>query len=308
MNIDPTNGPVSASLEVLSRADHAGGDHTSGSPELVAQWDQAAERIEIGSEEGRTVWRSWGRGRPLLLLHGGSGSWRHWIRNLGPLLPERRLLAPDLPGLGESTLPHPATLERVVTLVGGGLERLLPGGERCEVIGFSFGSLVAGGIAARLGERVSTLVLVGASGLGLPRGDVRLQRVRDKTGQDRFDAHRTNLERLMFADAAKIDDVALAIQAWNSDHARLRSVGLSPSDVLMQALRSSSARLCGIWGARDAVALPTLADRISRLQSLQQGADIRTVAGAGHWVAYEAADDFNAMVVEMLGDPGGAAR
>ena len=24
----------------------------------------------------------WGEGRPLVLLHGGTGSWMHWVRNV----------------------------------------------------------------------------------------------------------------------------------------------------------------------------------------------------------------------------------
>ena len=26
----------------------------------------------------KVSWRSWGKGTPLVLLHGGYGSWRHW--------------------------------------------------------------------------------------------------------------------------------------------------------------------------------------------------------------------------------------
>ncbi len=41
--------------------------------------------------------------------------------------------------------------------------------------------------------------------------------------------------------------------------------------------------------------------RIAVLRSLRAGADVRTIEGAGHWVAYEAAEAFNAMANEMLG-------
>ena len=65
----------------------------------VTRWDGTAERFETPCGDGRMVWRSWGSGRPILLLHGGAGSWRHWIRTL-PALSHRRVLAPDTPGLG----------------------------------------------------------------------------------------------------------------------------------------------------------------------------------------------------------------
>ncbi len=290
-------------LDALTLRPAVAGQRATAIPAEVARWDADAKRLEIGAPGARTVWRLWGDGAPLLLLHGGSGSWRHWIRNLGALLPGRLILAPDIPGLGESDLPEPVSLDAVVARVVAGLEQILGNGEACQVMGFSFGALVSGGVASRLQERISTVVLVGASGLGLPRGDVTLHRVRDRVGPARIDAHRANLASLMLADPANIDALALAIQAWNSDHARLRSVGLSPSDVLLPSLRASTARLRAIWGARDAVALPTLPQRIALLRSLQPGADIRTIEGAGHWVAYEAAEAFNAMANEMLGAP-----
>ncbi len=44
--------------------------------------DAAATRQETQLGTGRMVWRSWGSGPALVLLHGGSGSWRHWVRNI----------------------------------------------------------------------------------------------------------------------------------------------------------------------------------------------------------------------------------
>ena len=43
-----------------------------------------------------------GAGPTLLLLHGGTGSWTHWVRNIGPLSRRFSLMVPDLPGMGES--------------------------------------------------------------------------------------------------------------------------------------------------------------------------------------------------------------
>ena len=51
------------------------------------------------------VWRVWGSGEPLVLFHGGSGSWTHWIRNIPELSRHYELWVPDIPGLGDSAMP-----------------------------------------------------------------------------------------------------------------------------------------------------------------------------------------------------------
>ena len=50
-------------------------------------------------------YREVGSGPPLVLLHGGYGSWMHWIRNVGPLARQFTVIAPDMPGLGDSATP-----------------------------------------------------------------------------------------------------------------------------------------------------------------------------------------------------------
>ncbi len=270
----------------------------------VARWDAAANRSETPCGDGKLVWRSWGQGRPLLLLHGGAGYWRHWIRNLAALTAHHRVFAPDLPGLGDSDMPphQPWTVVETARLVADGLVRQLPPNTCFDVMGFSFGTLISGGVAASRQDRVGRIVLVGASGLGFARGDIVLEKVRGKTGEVLMEAHRTNLERLMIADPQRVDAQALAIQDWNTTHARLRSVGLSATSVLRDLLQGVPARLSAIWGGQDAVARKTLAERRQALQALQPDADVRIIPRAGHWVAYEAADTFNTMAAEMLGD------
>ena len=51
--------------------------------------------------DGTMVWRRWGPTHPtsansLVLLHGGSGSWRHWIRNIEALAVDRAVWASEL--------------------------------------------------------------------------------------------------------------------------------------------------------------------------------------------------------------------
>ena len=64
-----------------------------------------AERRTTPCGDGEVVWRLFGAGPPLVLIHGGSGSWNHWIRNIPELARHHRLLLPDLPGHSGSAMP-----------------------------------------------------------------------------------------------------------------------------------------------------------------------------------------------------------
>src|SRR5437763_9356025 len=68
--------------------------------ELVDGIAAEAERCETPCGDGSMVWHCWGSGLPLVLLHGGYGSWSHWIRNVLPLSRSFRVIPPDPPGLG----------------------------------------------------------------------------------------------------------------------------------------------------------------------------------------------------------------
>ena len=97
------------------------------------------------------VWRVWGNAQPLVLLHGASGSWTHWIRNIAPLATRFRVLVPDLPGFGDSDLPYePRTAEMLADLVASGLDAVLSPSMEFDMAGFSFGGIIAGLVAARM--------------------------------------------------------------------------------------------------------------------------------------------------------------
>src|SRR5713101_4198486 len=96
---------------------------------LVAGIAAEADRIETPCGDGTMVWRCWGGGPPLVLLHGGYGSWMHWIRNVPPLSRQFRVIAPDLPGLGESAIPpEPWTAAGLAAIIGEGLDIVLARG------------------------------------------------------------------------------------------------------------------------------------------------------------------------------------
>jgi len=262
-----------------------------------------AQRIETPCGAGTMVWRVWGSGPPLILLHGGYGSWTHWIRNVLVLARRFTVIAPDLPGLGESsTPPEPHTAEGLAAIIVEGLDIVLSKDAAPHIAGFSFGGVLGGHVAAQLGDRLRALTLVGSNGLGLVRQPTTLQRVpAGVSAEEALAVHRRNLGALMIADPAKIDELAVYIQSQNAPRGRVRSRRFSRADTLARALPLVKARLDGIWGARDATAYPHLDERARVLRSFQPGARFEVIAGAGHWVQYEAAERFNPLLAEIAG-------
>jgi 2-hydroxy-6-oxonona-2,4-dienedioate hydrolase len=260
-----------------------------------------AQRLETPCGDGSMVWRVWGSGPPLVLLHGGYGSWMHWIRNVTPLSRRFTVAAPDLPGLGDSaTPPEPHTAEGLAGIIVEGIDAVFPSHAVLHLAGFSFGGVLGGHVAARLGDRVHAFTIVGSNGLGLVRQPTALQRLPEGASEvQALAVARHNVAALMIADPAKIDELAIYIQARNAPRGRIKSRRFSRADTLARALPRVKARIDGIWGERDATAYPHLDDRARALRSVQPAARFEAIPGAGHWVQYEAAERFNPLLAEL---------
>ncbi|MDB5381908.1 MAG: alpha/beta hydrolase [Rhodospirillales bacterium] len=273
-------------------------NQTEPLPALAA----AATRLTTpcGGDAGGLAWYRWGpeSGVPALLFHGGSGSWRHWARNIEALAAHRPVFAPDLPGLGTSSMPNdPFGPEEAAVALLMGVPEIVRG--RFHLVGFSFGAMVAGLVAAQA-QNLASLSLIGPAALGTLRQPVPLQKLRDKAGTDRREAHRANLNALMLHNPEAIDDTAIAIQEWNTVHARLRSRGFATSTRLRDALTHVTAPVQAVWGARDAVAYPALHERVDVLHATRPDATITLIPGTGHWAAYEAPDAVNNLLQDFL--------
>lgn len=271
-------------------------------PEALRLLALAARHTTDGGE-GDVVWHAWGEGRPLVLLHGGSGSWTHWIRNVEALAAAgRHVLVPDLPGFGDSARPSDGQdADAVAPVIAQGIRQLV-GDAPVDVAGFSFGGLVAALMAAAQPQRVRRLVLLGAPGLGLR--DKRLPLTSWRTLQDpaqRIEAHRSNLAALMLHKPQAVDDLAVALQAANVPRDRMHRRRLALTDILARTLPTLACPLDAIYGELDALyrdVLPALREKISTAPKF---GELVLVPGAGHWVQYEAAESVNRELLRLLG-------
>jgi pimeloyl-ACP methyl ester carboxylesterase len=272
---------------------------------ILDRIQQQATRYETPCGDGKMVWHLWdqsdGTAPVVALFHGGAGSWRHWIRTIPGLVPTYRVLVPDLPGLGESDFP-PDGIDAfaIAKIVADGIDAIVGAGTSYEVVGFSFGGTMAACVGALRGKRARSVTIIGSSGVGAMGSAVNLEKVRHLQGQQRRDTHRTNLNRLMIADPAKIDDLAIQIQDWNTVRSRLKTPSISRSGAIMKAIDQLQSPLNGMWGELDAPANPKGPERVAILRAHCPDADIRLVPKTGHWAAYESADIVNATLLEML--------
>lgn len=106
-----------------------------------------------------------GEGPVLLLIHGMAGTCANWREVIEPLAREHTVIAPDLPGHGESAAGGG---DYSIGGLATGLRDLLLvlGHERATLVGHSLGGGVAMQMAYLFPEMVERLVLVSSGGLG----------------------------------------------------------------------------------------------------------------------------------------------
>jgi len=129
----------------------------------------ATMRDEAGSIASRTAevtgvkmhYLTAGHGAPLILLHGYAETSLMW-KPIMPALGERfTVIAPDLPGIGDSAIPDKGLdMKSAATLIHG--LALSLGVQKAEVVGHDIGLMVAYAYAAQFPTEVQKLVLMDA--------------------------------------------------------------------------------------------------------------------------------------------------
>lgn len=274
---------------------------------LIARIDALSTHHDALHGGVRVRWRRFGTSEarpPLVLLHGGHGSWMHWLRNIEALSATRTLWLPDMPGFNESdAAPPPAPGEApigpLLDALGGTLDGLIGAGTEIDLGGFSFGGLTAAKFAQRRGH-VRRLALVGSGGHGTMRR-MTAQMINWRAARDREEERAAllhNLAALMLHDKAAIDALAFVIHDISCHGTRFRSKDVSQAGGLQAALDTFAGPQLLVWGEYDTTAdsRPLVAQLVAG-HPRRQGA---VVDGAGHWAQYERADEVNALLLRFL--------
>lgn len=247
-----------------------------------------------------------GSGPALVLLHGGRGSWNHWIRNIDELSQHYSLYIPDLPGFGASLrvardLPYDEYLALVARAVSS-----MTGNAPFLLAGFSFGSLTAallmGGALAPKMQRLSLLAPAGWGGDG-DIGREKRKTLRGVTSYaEKREVLRYNLAVSQLADPDKVTEETVDLQVYNITNTNYNSLGPGSQPLLLGALAKIRCPLQVMVGTGDISQKPSVVWRMARVREAAPHARIDLLEGAGHWAQYELPDAYNALLVDFLQD------
>jgi pyruvate dehydrogenase E2 component (dihydrolipoamide acetyltransferase) len=237
-------------------------------------------------------------GPPLVLLHGFGGDKDNWLLNIDALGAGRRVLAPDLPGHGETSKDVvDGDLNSLAAFVLAFLDALsIP---RAHFAGHSLGGAIAIAAARAAPECVASLSLIAPAGLGDAVNDAYLtgfieaQRRKDLKG----------VLHLLFNDPDLVGKDMLEgvsrFKRMDGVDAALRAIrdAVFPGGVVKEdvtgALAAYDGPVLALWGEADRVAPPPSG-------GLSGDVRLEIIRGAGHMPQLEAASEVNAMVEDFL--------
>ncbi len=252
-----------------------------------------------------------GAGRPLLLLHGLTGSLRTWDPFLDRFGTVARTVAVDLIGHGDSDAPLEPSRYAMDRCVADLVELLdLLGLDRVAVLGYSMGGRIALQLAATRPERVEA-VIVESGSPGLATSEERAaRRASDEAlavaiELDGVAAFVDRWERMpLFAPQARLPEEQRA--ALRTQRLRNRPVGLANSlrgmgtgqqESLWDRLETLRAPALVVVGELDEKYREIGAQMVARLPA----AALEVVPGAGHAVHVERPAELAKVVVRFLG-------
>jgi pimeloyl-ACP methyl ester carboxylesterase len=270
--------------------------------DYIGRLNQLEQRYEVDAHGLAICWRRFGAGRPLILLHGGHGSWMHWIRNLEALGKRYSVWVPDLPGYGDSDMPLGTSLDAVLAPMLTSLDAVIGDTDDFDLVGFSFGGLVAAHMAARC-PRVRRLALIGPAGHGgvrRARGQLRNWSQAHLAGdtQALTETMQHNLWVHMLHHSSSIDALATVVHTQSCVQTRFRSKALSRTAGLPLALTEFSGELLLAWGEHDVTAVPY--EVAAALSAGRSACRTSIVPNAGHWLQYEQPAIFNSLLLDWL--------
>lgn len=260
------------------------------------------QKIILSNENTKISFRIWGQSGPILvLLHGGYGSWMHFLKNVEELSKNFQVIVPDMPGFGESeSLPKVPNLDEYAQTLVDALSSLT-NGSNYNIIGFSFGSAIGSHMIKFAGDSVNRLTLVGYNRTGnMPFKRPKMLSWRAaKTEEELNTAQRHNLSVMMIHKQEKIDDMAINLQTLNTKGAKVRSLEIVASHDLPNRILNISQPIDIIWGEFDVTLINGIDDAQNRMKELIPDVKFHIIQNSGHWIQFEEYEKFNSTIEKI---------
>lgn len=243
----------------------------------------------------------YGRGRPVILLHGWLGSWGLWQETMAYLGQYYRTYALDFWGFGESGKKRETyQVTDFVSLVDQFMERM--GIIQAPLVGHSMGGTVSLLVALRYPERVSKVVVVGSpivgSSLALPLKFAGYRQIAyllfNMMGAFRFTMRLASpfiCRDPRFPDMMDRDLTSTTLESFLMSIASLHRTDLRPE------LHRINIPAMGMYGDRDNIVHP------KQWQPMKKGIPavrIERFNKAGHFIMLDAPKEFSAILKDFL--------
>lgn len=243
-------------------------------------FEPEGEWKEVCIDRGVVRYLVAGEGRPLILIHGLSGSVRWWLHNVPILARHFRVYALDLLEYHPEVARLRFILAEAARRIALWMRRL--GLESASVVGHSMGGAIAAELAADEPELVDKLVMVDAAAV-LPRSRLPVSLPVLIRKAPHFSP---TLMPVLIQDAWRTGPRIL----WGATR------DLVTSDIRPK-LSQIRAETLIIWGEHDGILPLPLAEELRRLVPHCQ---LKVLPHAGHNPMWEAPEEFNAVVLEFL--------
>jgi 4,5:9,10-diseco-3-hydroxy-5,9,17-trioxoandrosta-1(10),2-diene-4-oate hydrolase len=255
-----------------------------------------------------------GSGPAVLMLHGGgpgASGMSNYSRNVQVLAQRFRVLVPDMPGYGRSSKGvGDDPFGDIATAMQGLLDTL--GIRQANVVGNSLGGGVALRMALEQPQRIGRVVLMGPAGIGMSQAKPTdgLKRLLGYYGGQgpTLDKLRTFIREDLVFDGSRVSE-ALLLERFEAsiDPEVMANPPLRPPkdleafkrlDLLLHPpLPTLTNPTLVLWGTEDRV---NPCSGALALQAKLPVSDVYLFSRTGHWVQWERADEFNAVVSAFL--------